>query len=596
MAKPTSIAPRAARQLTQSLRSQHKVVTDDDGTTTVTRPQKSATVSQLSRKLYARITFRHVSFAFVFVIVLALLISDPEQDPDGTARYRARKPDGYNLGYFLNLTAIVDPSQRVNQSKVLSFPDSLAARYLALPVQRCTQRPLRQHIQQLFSTADHIPKTFSDLNYLRLVQRPDTLTVQLCIGHKHCGYSSYRLRIDLDNSGRRVRIDDDQSDNTFLRRVARYALAGNYTTVLLVPTLGDSQTYLVKRTLKKLRHIARAKRFRLSVREALPGWAAFDNRILILSRAHNLVVHRGVEAALIALASSAPQGVLMSEAFRTFLSSDELKYAIHLRRDGIKLSGAQIAMNGMGTVEESCCTMLPLGQGDSTKVVCRNVMEHALLGNSRQQALQNYQNDTSRNAAVAALQKRHKCWVLSLGCGNKWSFEQDVIDMTSCSVHVFDCTKKFKVPSNLQHRVKWSKICVGPTSNPAKGMRTWKEIIDIGSEAAGLPIGTVPEIGKVDVEGWEFPVFNSLVKDPAPILPKQLLVEIHTIVMRDIGHPFQRHMYGNRNYGTDSNGVKELFDGLFRVGYKLVHRVDNPHCPFCAEVTLLQSSAFPPVE
>lgn len=599
MANPTAIAPRPARQQTKSLRDQHKIVRDTDGTTVFTKPStSSASASQLSRKLLARITCRQVSVAFVCIIVLSLILSDPEKDPDGSlaAQYRTRKPDGYNLGHFLNLTALVDKEQRVPPSKALSFADSIAARYVAMPGQRCTHRVQRSHLRQLFASIDHIPKTFSDLNFLRLAQRTDTLTVQLCVGHKLCGYGQYRLRIDLDNTGRPVRIDDDQSDTMFKRRVAKYAMLGNYSTVLLVPALGDARGYLAKRMVRKLKYLARAKRFRVLVRSAAPGWAAFDNRALILARAANLVVHRGVDGALAALVSNSANGVLMSEAFRTFLASDVLKHAITLRPEGIRLTAPQQALNGMGPVHESCCKFLPLGKGDSAKVLCQNPLQPVLLGETKRAVIDRFRNE-SKERTIAAVQRRHACWVLSLGCGNRWSFEEDVIDRTACSVHVFDCTANFKVPSNMRDRVRWTKACVGPKSDAARGVITWKEVIDIGSEAAGLPKGTVPTIAKVDVEGWEFPVLSSLINEPAPILPKQLLIEVHAIVMtKRIGYPFEPRMYGNRHYGASRESIKELFDKLFRLGYQLVHRVDNPYCTFCAEVTLLQSSAFPPLE
>ena len=54
------------------------------------------------------------------------------------------------------------------------------------------------------------------------------------------------------------------------------------------------------------------------------------------------------------------------------------------------------------------------------------------------------------------------CVVYSVGSNNQWDFEAGIVMRTkNCLVHTFDCTVDGIVPSNIQDRVTFHKICLG---------------------------------------------------------------------------------------------------------------------------------------
>jgi hypothetical protein len=67
-----------------------------------------------------------------------------------------------------------------------------------------------------------------------------------------------------------------------------------------------------------------------------------------------------------------------------------------------------------------------------------------------------------------SIERKKECIVYSVGGNNQWEFENDILRLTSCHIHTFDCTgneARFQVPNN--DRLTFHHICLGAVSQPA---------------------------------------------------------------------------------------------------------------------------------
>ena len=137
------------------------------------------------------------------------------------------------------------------------------------------------------------------------------------------------------------------------------------------------------------------------------------------------------------------------------------------------------------------------------------------------------------------------CTVISVGSENRWEFERNVFQTTSCKVHVFDCTGRglhLRVPDDISSRVQLHLDCLGapewryrdmpgggkghllPRSGFAYHALPWDEVL----MAAGLPAGVAPTYLKIDCEGCEQNLFRSLLASGNhSLLPDQIGIELH---------------------------------------------------------------------
>lgn len=95
---------------------------------------------------------------------------------------------------------------------------------------------------------------------------------------------------------------------------------------------------------------------------------------------------------------------------------------------------------------------------------------------------------------------------------------------------------------------------------------------------------------KMDIEGWEIPIFYSWpeldhTKDSSQkiILPMQILVEIHYRVWSD-----GLHRGGGNSDFLNPIEIVELQTHFLRMGYAVIFRQDNPACLVCTELTLMR--------
>ena len=188
--------------------------------------------------------------------------------------------------------------------------------------------------------------------------------------------------------------------------------------------------------------------------------------------------------------------------------------------------------------------------------------------------------------------------IISIGGHNKWQFEVDAVQKTSCHVHTFDCTgpiSRFKKPGN--DRIHFHHVCLGDAfeaapaecSGNGKCGETWSfEMLQerLGHEQLDLY--------KMDIEGFEFGIFDNwkritseASKASAVLMPMQVLVEVH----------YKTHFPELRTPNPEFKLKQEfklprdivmLQKDLLEMGYVVVKRDDNRACRHCTELTLVR--------
>ncbi len=203
-------------------------------------------------------------------------------------------------------------------------------------------------------------------------------------------------------------------------------------------------------------------------------------------------------------------------------------------------------------------------------------------------------DDTSKIACgMSHLSRRDSCIVYSIGGNNQWEFELDVLRTTKCDVHTFDCTgstERYTVPENS--RLHFHHICLGAVRSEGpltKGLPcsattelcgdTWT-LTEIRSHFSHKQV----DLLKVDIEGWEWPIFDRDAGDTS--LPMQLLMEVHYCAFPAALECKVKH---NQTMVMASDMVR-FQSNLLRSGYVVVNKDDNPHCPWCTELTLIRAS------
>lgn len=202
-------------------------------------------------------------------------------------------------------------------------------------------------------------------------------------------------------------------------------------------------------------------------------------------------------------------------------------------------------------------------------------------------------DDSKFVCGVSSLSRLDDCVIYSIGGNNEWQFEMDLLERTNCEVHTFDCTGKierFQVPRH--DRMKFHHICVGArraegigNDHPDCGM-TWKPgnlcgdtwtLAEIQREFGHDRV----DLLKLDIEGWEWPLFDVPKTDAS--MPMQVLMEVHwNWAGRGCKHVIHDHPM------ESAADIARFMSNLLRLGYILVKRDDNPRCKHCSEITLIR--------
>lgn len=313
-----------------------------------------------------------------------------------------------------------------------------------------------------------------------------------------------------------------------------------------------------------------------------------DTQLAVLSRAAFLLVGGGPEAALAALAATSGK-VFVTRLLQAYTDNTNYRWLLHNATlidnedDRMGRQAMRHVLSGMGRVVPSCCAFVPFGAGEAEKQVCANERGRSI---------------TSPDGGAAPRRNKRKCWVLAVGCGNEWSFEQSVLSRTHCSVQLFDCTAPFSVPSELRDRVTLHRLCLSNSNERSSGSTSsdngvkyvpLRDMLKVGARAAGLR-GTRPTLVKIDAEGYEVGGLAAFVSAANRAqLPPQILAEFHAASrFGNVGAPYVWGRHSNSTAGIVREDVKQWFGILRRRGYVVVHRADSAACAHCSEITLMQ--------
>jgi len=183
------------------------------------------------------------------------------------------------------------------------------------------------------------------------------------------------------------------------------------------------------------------------------------------------------------------------------------------------------------------------------------------------------------------------CNIFSIGSNDQWGFEEEVVQkLPHCVTHTFDCT----LPSNKPKRkpksdhVQFYPYCIG---DDAGGDNDNKQQTD-DKTTQFLPYKELwertnttrpPKLLKIDVEGFEFGVIPSLLRNsPSKIWPEQIMMEVHWAT-RMVEVP---SMLRTRQAAE----ISLLFGQIFNYGGYLPVKVKyfEPGCSTCLEVLLVR--------
>lgn len=171
----------------------------------------------------------------------------------------------------------------------------------------------------------------------------------------------------------------------------------------------------------------------------------------------------------------------------------------------------------------------------------------------------------------------NNCTIFSLGSNGDFSFEELMVEVTSCHVHSFDCTVDSPAEVGSSGRVHFHQVCIDSKDSEDGRMKT------LGTLTRELGLASV-QLLKMDIEGFELKVLDGFLRsfkaDPAfsATLPGQISLELHHTDMPWLVTGTQIPMAA----------LGGAFLALAEMGYAHVSREDNPSCPHCSEFTYVR--------
>ncbi|KXZ45382.1 hypothetical protein GPECTOR_55g288 [Gonium pectorale] len=172
------------------------------------------------------------------------------------------------------------------------------------------------------------------------------------------------------------------------------------------------------------------------------------------------------------------------------------------------------------------------------------------------------------------------CTIISMGSNMDFRFEEAVLNETVCNVATLDCTVDGRV---LGDRHKFFKVCVGNSRHAAREpgrVVTYSQLLQqLGLQSLAIL--------KIDVEGYEFPVFAEW-HETTRGLPEQISVEVHWHkVWGAQGTPEELFPQWGRP-DMSAMDLSLFFFHLANLGYGIVSQEINDACPTCSEFTFLR--------
>lgn len=196
---------------------------------------------------------------------------------------------------------------------------------------------------------------------------------------------------------------------------------------------------------------------------------------------------------------------------------------------------------------------------------------------------------------------KSKCIAYSIGGNNQWSYEKDLLAKTHCEIHTFDCTgprDRFRVPEN-DGRLHFHHVCLGTKHEDAPETCGDRRVTKCGETWTLLEIQqklnhSQVDLFKMDIEGWEWPEFESwpLLKDASAdqiLLPNQIMVEIHfQTQFKALWDTVPKEQSRKWGFKTPSDLIR-LQQRFLEMGYIIVERDDNKDCPVCTELVYVRA-------
>lgn len=185
-----------------------------------------------------------------------------------------------------------------------------------------------------------------------------------------------------------------------------------------------------------------------------------------------------------------------------------------------------------------------------------------------------------------------ECHMFSIGSNDQWGFEVDVHKkLPDCVTHTFDCTLKNNQPRKKpkSDQIRFYPYCIGggtvtdQNNNEDKGNQKKERFLPYHELWKRTNMTQPPQLLKIDVEGFEFGVIPSMLRDsPSDIWPEQIMMEVHWAT-RMVEVP---SMLRTRQ----ASEISLLFGQLFTHGGYLPvkSKYFDPHCSTCLEVLLVR--------
>ena len=180
--------------------------------------------------------------------------------------------------------------------------------------------------------------------------------------------------------------------------------------------------------------------------------------------------------------------------------------------------------------------------------------------------------------------------LFSIGSNDQWQFETTaILNGAFDHVHVFDCTLPGDglpkaMPKSIEAHVTFHPYCLAkkPHEEPAMDGKPRKRYTTYESLVRMAGVGSAPELLKMDVEGWEWEVLQTITSGPRRQRPRQIAFELHVVTWAPKYHIAPPDFWRAKTPGE----VAALMAGLFERGYLLIDRRDNDECHTCTEIVV----------
>lgn len=177
-----------------------------------------------------------------------------------------------------------------------------------------------------------------------------------------------------------------------------------------------------------------------------------------------------------------------------------------------------------------------------------------------------------------------ECHIFSIGSNDQWGFETDLLSLSNCTIHTFDCTLKGGTAKNKpkSDRVVFYNFCIGLRNETFNG-RQYAPYSELWGKTGAK---NAPKLVKMDVEGFEYDVIIGILEEyrnghlPEELLPEQIIVELHWAT-KMVDLPWLLRTRGAAEIS--------LFLGiLFSAGYMPVYSHFDSGCVPCLEVLFVR--------